>query len=431
MKRYLISFILCSLANGVMHSNAVADEGLFKGGHIKYRFLLNTLDDDSLFQDHVDDPMIDNNADLRLLFGWQKDKVSVAADYQLVALQGDRISLSNKLPASINITPPVATDKYRFFDLSKKLSEDNNSIVAQRLDRLYIEYAGTAAVARVGRQAISWGNGLIYTPMDFVNPFDPATVDKEYKTGDDMIYGQYLQQSGNDLQAVWVLRRDINGKKTNDVNTIASKYHAFVANSEFDLLLARHFDDNIIGIGALTDVGSAIWRGDATLTHTTDSRIKNLKEQSDDIFSLVTSLSYSWLSWGHNVSGIIEYFYNGFGQKNGNYSPADLASNPGLVKRIVRGELFTLGRNYLATSAMIEITPLWILTPNIFINLDDSSFLTQLVSSYDLQQNWQLLASISIPAGSKGTEYGGIESATSNKYLSTELNLFAQLAWYF
>ena len=80
---------------------------------------------------------------------------------------------------------------------------------------------------------------------------------------------------------------------------------------------------------------------------------------------------------------------------------------------------------------MVEMTPLWLLTPNVFVNASDGSFLAQLVSSYDLKQNWQLLAAISVPVGAAGTEYGGIDSGVAGKQLSTELNLFAQLAWYF
>ena len=123
----------------------------------------------------------------------------------------------------------------------------------------------------------------VFTPMDFFNPFDPATVDKKYKAGDDMLYGQYLQASGNDLQVVWVIRRD--------------------------------------------------GTGDLTLTRTAASALAAGK----NVTSLVTSLSYSWLGWGHNFSGLIEYFYNGFGQSNGDYSPAALASNPELVERVVHG----------------------------------------------------------------------------------------------
>jgi peptidyl-tRNA hydrolase len=80
---------------------------------------------------------------------------------------------------------------------------------------------------------------------------------------------------------------------------------------------------------------------------------------------------------------------------------------------------------------MIEMTPLWLLTPNVFLNASDGSFLAQLVTTYDLKQDWQLLAAISVPVGAAGTEYGGIESDVAGKQLSTDLNVFAQLAWYF
>lgn len=421
MNRYTRLIILSGLLNCSLLSSAAADYDWFMGGHAKYRFLLNTFPDDSLFLDYVDTPMVDHNGDLRLLFDWQKDKVSLVADYQLIAQYGDSFTLANNQPGSVIVTDPVPNDDHRLFDLTRVISDGNNSALSHRLDRLYAEYAGTNAVGRFGRQAISWGNGLVYTPMDFINPFDPSAIDKEYKTGDDMLYGQYLQHSGNDLQAVWVFRRDFNGDVTKDVDTIAAKYHGFAGNKEYDLLLAQHFEDYIIGIGGITDVGGAIWRGDITLTDT----------QTENVPSLVTSLSYSWTAWDHNVSGVLEYFYNGFGQTDGDYSPAALANNPDLVKRILRGELFTLGRNYVVASALIEVTPLWLLTPNIFVNADDGSFLAQLVSSYDFKQDWQLLAAISAPVGDAGTEYGGIDSGVAGKQLSTELNLFAQLAWYF
>ena len=421
MNRYTILVLFSGLLNCALISSATADDDWFKGGHAKYRFLLNTFPDDSLLLDYVESPMIDHNGDLRLKFDWRKDRASLVADYQLIAQYGDSFTLANNLPGSVIITDPVPSDDRRLFDLTRVISDGNNSAISHRLDRLYAEYAGSKAVTRFGRQAISWGNGLVYTPMDFINPFDPSAIDKEYKTGDDMLYGQYLQHSGDDVQAVWVFRRDLNGDVTNDVDTIAAKYHGFAGSREYDLLLAQHYEDNIFGIGALTDIGGAIWRGDITLTDT----------KTDNVTSLVTSLSYSWIGWDHNFSGVLEYFYNGFGQANGDYSPAAFANNPDLVARIIRGELFTLGRHYVVASAMIEMTPLWMLTPNVFINASDGSFLAQLVSNYDLIQDWQLLVAISVPVGATGTEYGGIDSAVAGKQLSTEFNLFAQLAWYF
>ena len=421
-----LAALLCML---IVSTAAIADDHLpaFKGGHTKYLFLLNSFPDDSLFPELVGSPAIDHKGDLRLKFDWQTNKLSLVSDYQLIAQHGDSVSLASKLPGVAIIPNPVSDDSKRLFDLTRVIKQNDNSIVAHRLDRFYADLTTSKTVVRFGRQAISWGNGLVFTPMDFFNPFDPATVDKEYKAGDDMLYGQYLQANGNDLQAVWVIRRDNDGDISNDVKSLAAKYHGFIGEQEYDLLLAEHYDDSIVGLGGITNIGGAIWRGDLTLTRTGASTLASSK----NITSLVTSLSYSWLGWGHNFSGVIEYFYNGFGQSNGDYSPAALASNPELVERVVRGELFTLGRHYLALSAMVEMTPLWLLTPNAFINLDDHSFLFQLVSAYDFKQDWQLLAAISLPMGAAGTEYGGIDSTVAGKQLSTELNLFAQLAWYF
>ena len=79
---------------------------------------------------------------------------------------------------------------------------------------------------KFGRQAITWGNGLIYNVMDIFNPFDPAAVDKEFKTGDDMLYGQYLLSGGNDVQGVMVFRRDpITEDVEADQSSLAFKYH--------------------------------------------------------------------------------------------------------------------------------------------------------------------------------------------------------------
>ena len=273
----LLCMMVCALS-----APAIADTDLFKGGHAKYLFLLNTIPDDSVFLDYIDTPSVDQFGDLRLKLGWQKERVKLAADYQLLAGKGDGFILANDLPGNILVPERIPTDRFRLMDLTHVISEDSDSVVEHRLDRLYVDITSAKAVARIGRQAVSWGNGLIYTPMDFFNPFDPAAVDKEYKTGDDMLYGQYLRQSGDDLQAVWVFRRDINGEVSSEVDSISAKYHGFAGEQEYDLLLAQHFDDNVFGIGGISNVGGAVWRGDITLTDT----------ETDKVFSLVTSLSY-------------------------------------------------------------------------------------------------------------------------------------------
>ena len=119
------------------------------------------------------------------------------------------------------------------------------------------------------------------------------------------------------------------------------------------------------------------------------------------------------------------------GTSDGRYDPLSLAQEPELLARIARGQMFTLGQHYLAGSVMVEMTPLWSITPVLLANVGDPSALLQLTTNYSLGDNMTLLGSINLPMGSDGTEFGGIETGLPDLYLSTDLGVFAQFAWYF
>jgi hypothetical protein len=390
-------------------------------GHAKLQATSIDIPADSLLQEAGADPADDGSVELRLNLGERAGGWQWQADYQLLARQGDRLELQRQFPALDFGAAAIPDDETRLFDLTHVISEGDDRVVAHRLDRLYIGYSNPKAVIKFGRQAVSWGNGLIYNPVDFFNPFDPAAIDTEYKAGDDMLYSQYLFDSGADLQGLWVARRDEQGEVASDASSLAFKLHGFIPAGEYDLLLAEHYDARIAAIGGVFDAGGAIWRGDAMLTD----------NGSETFTSAVVNWSYSWVAWEHNMSGSLEYFYNGFGIDDGDYGPAALAENPELTARIRRGELFTLARDYLAATATLELTPLWQLTATLFANLDDDSRLLQLFARHDLEQNLQLLLAANLPAGDDGSEFGGIDSGIDGRPLSTGNSLFAQLAWYF
>ena len=292
----------------------------------------------------------------------------------------------------------------------------------QRMDRLNLGYAGDKAVVRFGRQAVSWGNGLIFNPMDFFNPFNPAAIDTEYKLGEDMLYAQYLFYNGADLQTVAVVRRNaVSGQVEQDESSLAIKYHGIWGAPEFDLMVAEHYAQRVVGVGVSTDFGGAVWRGDLVWTDT----------RSGSSTSVVAGVSYSWIAGGLNWAGLLEYHYNGFGQPDDEYGAADFLHNPELLRRLARGETFNIGRHYLGASVTVELMPLLNLTPSAFINLTDPSALAQVVLAYDWKQDIQLLGALSVPLGPGGSEYGGIDAGQPGTYFSTGPSLFLQLAWYF
>ena len=77
----------------------------------------------------------------------------------------------------------------------------------------------------------------------------------------------------------------------------------------YDILAAVNHDDTMIGIGGNMNIGGAVMRGDIVVN----------EASSDTVVQLVTNLSYSWIWGAKNISGAIEYYYNGFGQKDGAY----------------------------------------------------------------------------------------------------------------
>ena len=405
-------------------SAAVASESSTEfGGHTKFDLTTQSYPSGSLFRDAIGSSALDATGDLRVNFRADAGPWSLTADWQLVGIRGDTLDFGRSLPAGAELLfPTVADDGRRLFDLTKVIDEGSEHAILHRLDRLSVGYTTEKTVVRIGRQALSWGNGLFYSPMDLVNPFDPSAVDTEYKAGDDMLYLQYLRENGDDVQAAYVARRNLlTGDIDADEATAALKYHGFAGELEYDLFAARHYADTVVGIGAGRNIGGAVLRGDVLVTDT----------ESDTYLQFVTNLTYSWIWRERNMSGAVEYFYNGFGQRADRYDAISLANNPDLLTRFGRGELFTLGRHYIAGSVLVEVTPLWTVTPTLLANASDPSALFQLVTNYSLSDNATLLGSINLPLGPDGSEFGGIPAGVPDRYLSGGPGVFLQFAWYF
>jgi hypothetical protein len=323
------------------------------------------------------------------------------------------------LPLGGNLTS--VDDSRRLFDFTSRVSEYDRGSLNHRLDRLSLHWSTDNNVVSIGRQALSWGNGLFFSPMDIVNPFDPVAIDTEYKTGDDMIYAQHLFTSGNDIQAALVFRRDPASHRVDaDESTLGVKYHGLLGDGELDLLAAINHQTNVIGVGGNRLLGDAVWRADLVLT-----------EVDDDWYGEFTSnLSYSWVWATHNVSASLEYYYNSFGQPTNKYDVANLSQNHVLVDRLARGESYTIGRHYAAGNISVELSPLTIVSTNLFANLQDNSGLLQLTLQSFPTDNASFTIAMSVPLGPAGSEYGGIQSVDPGVYYARDLALFLQFAWY-
>lgn len=360
---------------------AAADDNVHEfGGHTKLRLVGQSYPDDSLIRDLVGATSLDAAGELRLNFSTRSRGWSFHADYQLLGIYSEFLPFG------------LPTDDSRLFDMTRVITDGSDHAWVHRLDRFWVGYSGEKVVLQAGRQALSWGNGLFFHPLDLVNPFDPEVIDTEYKTGDDMLYGQYLLDNGDDIQVAAVFRRNAQtGDVDSDAGTAAIKYHGFAGDYEYDVLLGEDRGAAVLGLGAVGSIGGAVLRADLVVT---DAPAGTETE-------FVANVSYSWIWSERNVSGSAEYYRSG---------------DDG---------------NYLAGSLMIELSPLWMVTPTLIGNVDDPSALLQLVTQYSLGDNMTFLGSVNIPLGANGTEFGGPESGVPGRFLSYDAGVFAQLAWYF
>jgi hypothetical protein len=409
------------------------------GGHLKAQTGTTQFRPDDLASAPGYDPATDTQLDARLQGRARSGAWSVEVDYELLAVAGDTLALRRRLAAlgllGAGTANGLPDDRRRLLDLTHTLTDHERRAAVHRLDRFSAAHQSEGRTLRVGRQAVSWGNGLVFQVLDFVNPFSPVAIDKEYKTGEDMFYGQWLvggsETAGatspsrgprlapiGDVQLMFVPRRAAGTRDLESRESSAAvKWRVKAPGGDADLLAARHYGENLLGAGYSRDAGGAVWRLDVLYMDLAGR---------DAGYSLVTNLDYSWAWGGKNFYGYVEYFRSGVGETDrGRY----LTPNAALAARLARGELFTLGRDYTALGLRYEQAPLLNWHVNLIRNQHDHSVFWQVRAVYDWRQNLQLMAGVNLPGGARGSEFGGI--ATPQGFLSSGRSIYARLGYYF
>ena len=102
------------------------------------------------------------------------------------------------------------------------------------------------------------------------------------------------------------------------------------------------------------------------------------------------------------VSVFGEYYHNGFGVED----VADAADSPDLLERIARGELFGVGRQYVASGLALTWHPLISQNVTWIRNMNDKSEFVQTSIRYDRSDSVSMYGGFSVRSGDRDTEYG-------------------------
>ena len=353
---------------------------------------------DALRQQSGESTPLAHNADLRLMWRPQFGDLKFHVHHSAAWLRTD---VADRSPG-LTFDQTATADDRRLMDLTwgDRASDADGTQRVHRLDRFAAEYRTARWGVTVGRQALSWGGGMAFQPMDLFNPFAPTTVDQDYKAGDDMILVEHLFGNGSDLQMLAVMRREpgrdgFRGDVTADAGSVAAKYALALDDGELELMAAHHYGEQVLGAGMRIPLGGALLRSDLVWARA-DGRIR---------LSGLVNADYTFAVAESPVHVFAEYFHNGFGVSE---LPTDLSALPTpLLERIaVRRELFNLMRNYLAVGTSFRWHFLLNQTATVLANLHDSSYLAQTALNYDSSNASTLQVGLAVPIGNAGDEFG-------------------------
>ena len=369
--------------------HVIASDVLELSGYGKAFLSRSEADDDARY-DQVDR--------LRLRTKYQPAEAwTFAADYEV------------RLRWSSEARDPGATSaRSRFMDLETAHETGDKTSIAQGLDRCWARYEPDGNMQwTVGRQAVSWGTGMIWSPVDVFAAFSPTEIDREEKPGVDVARLVWSLPGGGSVDLV---AEPLDLEQPWHVNAEDSSYagRAGFHLGEVDghLYAGTIQSDRMLGVDFAGYAGDAGVHGE--LMHTW------VDEKSErDYTRAMLGADYGFAApW--NPYLLIEYFYNGLGEVDADdYAERITAAS---VERVfARGTAYNIGRDYLGATLRIQPSALVTLSATTIGNLHDASLRQLAAVDWSVRQNVDLIAGLDLGLGNTPGEFTGQSDPTSGK----------------
>ncbi len=104
----------------------------------------------------------DSLANLRLIWEPTWDRWGFSL-HDVVTVEDGLIARDARAEAALLPAPPAT-----LLNLTKTFEQGDQTLGTQQIDRLALSYTAPDFVLRIGRQALSWGSGFVFRPMDLI-----------------------------------------------------------------------------------------------------------------------------------------------------------------------------------------------------------------------------------------------------------------------
>ena len=339
-----------------------------------------------------EDPQTFGVTDLRLYFVDKQPWFKLVVHDQLTAVVRSHPVVS-ALAFGRGLPPP------RYLPLTFTAADDPTVTLASTADWLYAAVTRGPMTVTLGRQPISFGRGVVWSPMDLIGTFTLTEVDTEYKPGADAVRVNLTTSERTSLTVV-----ASTGELEDDHDLDASlQGSAFLArgkwridDGELGALAGTVRNDMVAGVDAALDLGRFDGHGEVTVTVPTARSLSSPEAGAGDaVLKAEVGASFK------PTSGLTlepEALYNGFGswQPDGYLAVAR-------SQRVAIGEQITLGRLYAGGVADWEVYALLHLTGMALVNVRDPGALASVALRYNLADNVEGVLGGYLPVGRRPT----------------------------
>jgi hypothetical protein len=277
--------------------------------------------------------------------------------------------------------------------------DESRLTLRDRIDWAFVRMRKGRATVTVGRQPITFGRGVLWTPEDLVDPFSPFQIDSEFKPGldaarIDLSFGSHVTLALVGVAGDAEDDRDLTIRE--DGSAAMQRLEVSLGTTRIGVMSGYIRGDAVGALDLFVDLGGADLHGEVTGTYVPDASRRPFDRK---VFGRAVLGSTFELS--SRLHGTLEAYWNGSGSTH----PADYESEL-MSPRLQTGETYNLGMFYgggvldFTAHALVHIATAAI------VNVVDGSALIAPTVHFNASNNTVLLAGAFVPLG-KGPSFTG------------------------
>lgn len=225
----------------------------------------------------------------------------------------------------------------RSLDLESSVIDEGGAALTHDLDRFAVTIQSSLGDFTLGRQAITWGVGSIFTPNDIWSRFSPFELDTSQKRGVDAVRLLTYPGAESELEVVLVDRGGLDEGRARDLSA-GIRVGWSGGSIDYYIAVAKNYEHAVAMVGSTVDFDTFTGRVEAQLRASTT-------ELRYDLPLATLGLDYQ----STKASASLEYHFNGPGTAQADEYARELLLAPD--EEVARGDRYFVGRHYLGVLA--------------------------------------------------------------------------------